>query len=513
MSEQLTSSSVAAPGFFGLNTQDASTQLENGFALQAFNAVIDKSGRIGSRKGWTKVNTTTPTELGTAAVEQISELIGTDGTKYVLATGNNKLFKLVGTTLSEITYGGGGTAPTISANNWSIATLNNKTYFFQSGHDPLVFDPSLSTTAYRRVSEHPAYAGTVPQGNVVISAYGRLWVADLAGNKQIVYFSDLAAGTVWFGGTSGSIDVSQVWTNGSDQITALGAHGGFLIIFGLRQTLIYQAPQDPNVMSLLEGINRIGCIARDSVKNISNDLLFLSDAGVRSFARLVQEKSMPMRDISKNVRDDLLAIIPGEDLARVRAIYNEKDAFYLLSFPTSNISYCFDVRTPLQDGSARATMWTIAPRALYSDSSRRLLMGFTGYIGEYTGYTDNTASYPFIYFTNYFDFKSPTTEKILKKIGYTVVGGVRQVVTVKWGFDYGNNYRSELSIVGDQVVYEYGIAEYGIAEYSGGVDIDQKKVNANGRGKVLQIGFETQISGQPISIQKIDVYVKQGRLL
>lgn len=513
MAEQLLSQSVAAPGFFGLNTQDASTQLESGFALQAFNAVIDKSGRIGARKGWTKVHPTTPTELGTAAIEQISELIGTEGTKYVLATGNNKLFKLVGTTLSEITYGGGGTAPTINASNWSIATLNNKTYFFQLGHDPLVFDPALSTTTYRRVSEHPAYAGTVPQGNIVISAYGRLWVADTSSNKQIVYFSDLAAGTVWFGGTSGSIDVSQVWTNGTDQVTALAAHGGFLVIFGLRQTLIYQSPQDPNVMSLLEGINRIGCIARDSVKNISNDLLFLSDAGVRSFARLVQEKSMPMRDISKNVRDDLLALIAGEDLTKVRGIYNEKEAFYLLSFPNSSVSYCFDVRTPLQDGSARATIWTIAPKAFYADSSRRLLMGFTGYIGEYKGYTDNDAEYPFIYFTNYFDFQTPTTEKILKKIGYTVVGGVRQVVTVKWGFDYGNNYRSELLVVGDQIVYEYGIAEYGIAEYSGGIDIDQKKVNANGRGKVLQIGFETQISGQPISIQKIDVYVKQGRLL
>lgn len=513
MAEQLTSASVAAPGFFGLNTQDASVQLENGFALQALNAVIDKSGRIGSRKGWVKTHETTPTALGTAAIEQISELIGTDGTKYVLAAGNNKLFKLVGTTLSEITYGGGGVAPTISASNWSIATLNNKTYFFQSGHDPLIFDPALSTSQYRRVSEHPTYSGTVPQGNVVISAYGRLWVADLSSNKQIVYFSDLAAGTVWFGGTSGSLDVSQVWTNGTDQVTALGAHGGFLVIFGLRQTLIYQNPQDPNVMSLLEGINRIGCIARDSVKNISNDMLFLSDAGVRSFLRLVQEKSMPMRDISKNVRDDLLALVPSTDLSKVRAVYNEKDAFYLLSFPTSSVSYCFDVRSPLQDGSAKATLWTIAPQALYSDSNRRMLMGLTGFIGDYSGYTDNGSEYPFIYYTNYFDFQTPTTEKILKKIGYTVVGGIQQVIAVKWGFDYDNNYRSELSIVGDQVVYEYGIAEYGIAEYSGGIDIDQKKVNANGRGKILQIGFETQINGQPISIQKIDVYVKQGRLL
>lgn len=513
MAEQLTSASVAAPGFFGLNTQDASTQLENGFALQAINAVIDKFGRIGTRKGWTKVNTSTPTALNNQAIKQINELIGTDGTKYVLSTGNNKIFKLSGTALSEITYGGGGVAPTITADNWSIATLNNKAYFFQANHDPLIFDPALSTTQYRRVSEHPTYSGTVPQGNVVLSAYGRLWVAATAGNKQIVYFSDISAGTVWNTGTSGSLDVSQVWTMGTDEITALGAHGGFLVIFGLRQTLIYQQPQDPNTMSLLEGVNGVGCIARDSVKNISNDMLFLSDSGVRSFARLVQEKSMPMRDISKNVRDDLLALIPGENMANVRAAYNEKDAFYVISFPTSRTSYCFDVRTPLPDQSARATTWTLTPTALFYDTDRRLLMGFNGYIGKYDGYQDDGATYPFVYFTNYFDFQTPTTEKILKKIGYTVAGGVNQKVTVRWGFDYANDYRSEISTVGSQVVYEYGTAEYGIAEYTGGVDIDQKRVNTSGRGKIIQIGFETNVDGQALSIQKIDVYVKQGRLL
>jgi len=513
MAERLESSSVSAPGFFGLNTQDSSIELQNGFALQAMNAVIDKFGRIGSRKGWVKTHTTSPTELNNQAIEQIGELIGTDGTKYVLATGNNKLFKLVGTTLSEVTYGGGGTAPTITANKWSIATLNNKAYFFQSGHNPLVFDPALSTTQYRRVSEHPAYVGTVPEGNVAISAYGRLWVADTVSDKQTVYFSDLAAGTVWSGGTSGALNVSQVWTGGTDQVKALGAHGGFLVIFGLRQTLIYQQPQDPNTMSLLEGVNNIGCIARDTVKNINNDLLWLSDSGVRSFVRLVSEKSMPMRDVSKNVRDDLLALIPGEDLTKVKAAYNEKDAFYVVSFPQAQISYCFDVRAPLQDGAARATTWTLAPTALFYDTSRRLLLGRAGYIGQYDGYLDNEATYSFNYFTNYFDFQSPTTEKILKKIGYTVVGGVNQPVTVKWGFDYENDYRSQLSIVGDQIIFEYGIAEYGIAEYSGGVEIDQKKVNGTGRGKIIQIGFETPINGQPISIQKIDVYVKQGRVL
>ena len=57
MAEQLLTGSIAAPGFYGLNTQDSSIQLSSGYALEAFNCVIDQYGRIGARKGWSKVNT------------------------------------------------------------------------------------------------------------------------------------------------------------------------------------------------------------------------------------------------------------------------------------------------------------------------------------------------------------------------------------------------------------------------------------------------------------------------
>ena len=52
MAEQLLTSSIAAPGFMGVNTQDSSVSLESGYATQASNCIIDKFGRIGARKGW-----------------------------------------------------------------------------------------------------------------------------------------------------------------------------------------------------------------------------------------------------------------------------------------------------------------------------------------------------------------------------------------------------------------------------------------------------------------------------
>ena len=145
-------SSVQAPGFYGLNTQDSPLTLEAGYAAIATNCVIDQYGRIGARKGWSRVNSSSG-NLGANDVKVIHELVQLDGTLTVLFAGNNKLFKLDGSNaVVELTYGGGGTAPTITASNWQCASLNGITYFFQSGYDPLIYDPAVSTTTYGRIS-------------------------------------------------------------------------------------------------------------------------------------------------------------------------------------------------------------------------------------------------------------------------------------------------------------------------------------------------------------------------
>ena len=83
MAEELVTGSIAAPGFSGLNTQDSSIQLDSGFALEANNCVIDRYGRIGARKGWTKVNTSA---ASTGSFRAIYELIKDDGTVTIAST-------------------------------------------------------------------------------------------------------------------------------------------------------------------------------------------------------------------------------------------------------------------------------------------------------------------------------------------------------------------------------------------------------------------------------------------
>jgi len=548
MSKQLNISSVSAPGFLGLNTQDPSLEISNGFAGIATNCVIDKFGRVGARQGYVKVNTSSGT-LGANIVTVIHELIQADGTLTVLFFGNGRLYKLstsvAGLTaeyniaeygsnaaviaeytagvanvgnLFELTYGGPGTAPVFTAGNWQAASLSGVAYFFQTGNDPIIYDPAVSTTTYRRVSEKSGYVGTVPKANVAISAFGRIWAANTQTDNATVFFSDLLSGHVWSTGTSGSLDVSRVWSNGSDEITGLAAHNGFLFIFGKRQILIYANATTPSTMSLSDTVSSLGCIARDSIQNTGKDVVFLSNSGLRSVLRTVQEKSSPLGDLSKNIRNDFQQVVASESLSEITSVYSEKDGFYLLSCPSSDKVFCFDTKTVLEDGSYRATIWdSLLPTSFCSRRNGDLLIGQEGFVTKYSGYQDDTSSYRMEYYTNNADIGKDGLTSIIKKIKITVVGGSNQPVSVFWAYDFTASYQSETVAIPAQSVSEYGIAEYGanatvVAQYATGITLQELTAYGNGAGKIVQTGFEVDINGFPISFQKIEIQAKTGKL-
>lgn len=536
MAGQLKTSSIAAPGFYGLNTQESSITLSSGFALRAQNCVIDKYGRIGARRGWTPINATN-TDLGSNPIEFLFEMVD-GGNNQLISAGNNKLF--VGTTtLTAKTIrnvdNSGDVSYTISGNNWQGAAMSYgditdfqpHVYLAQVGHPMLVYhelpisggamhDHDSGTFGFQRVGD----SGNLPANHStstfapswVLSAYGRIWTGGITSDTQTVYFSDLLRGTDFLNGSAGYLNLQEVLPNG-DTVVGAAAHNGFIIFFGKKNIAIYSNPLSPADLTLVEVIYNVGCIARDSIQNIGTDILFLSDGGIRSLARVIQEKSMPMRDVSRNIRDEFMANVASEpDLTKIKSIYYEKDAFYLITLPTVKFAYCFDTRAALQDGSSRVTIWdNIEPKAFFVTQTKDLLIGKPSYVGKYYGYSDNESSYRLQYYTNYFDFDAATILKILKKLGFVLIGGTNQSIAVKWGFDYSEGYQATTYTLDTAVVYEYGIAEYGLAEYNSGIVLDRFVVNASGSGTVMQLGLEADINGSPLSIQKIDVYIKQGK--
>ena len=527
MAQQLRNITVQAPGFAGINSQDSPVSIDQSFAATASNCIIDEYGRIGARKGYTEVSTdsSTATLLGSSrGIEALHESLDHSGDKVVFSAGNLKIFS--GTTqLTDLTT---PISYTPTANNWKIVDFNDHTYFFQKEHEPLLYTDHGGSGALEAMSSHSHATGTAPQGNEVLAALGRLWVADVSGNSHTVYWSDTLNGHAWTGGTSGSLDLTNVFPNGHDEIVALSAHNGFLIIFCKRCIIVYSGATSPANMVLHDTVEGVGCIARDSVQHTGTDIIFLSEDGVRSFGRTIQEKSMPMRDISNNVRTELTQLVRAQTNP-IKSIYSADEAFYLLSLQDSQTVYCFDMRTTLPDGANRVTTWAgVNPRSLALLQDGSIYLGREDGIFKYEGYQDNGSSYQMTYYSNPMNFGNSTNLKFLKKFNITVIGNVAAQTTLAWGYDYEGGFTKKAfsTELANTPISEFNVAKFGAKDdltipeptyvesfYTAGIDIQRPSVNTSGSGTVVTIGIESTINGAPYSIQQIDVHALLGRLI
>ena len=188
----------------------------------------------------------------------------------------------------------------------------------QKSQAPLIFTRESGAPVLHLESAHTAHGGPYTPSfgtsypRDAIAAFGRFWVHD---GDTVYWSTDIADSTfpAFAGGSSGTLNIASVLPKNVDVITALAVHNNFLIIFCERNIVIYSGADNPlGNFVLADIIAGVGCVARDSLQSTGNDLLFLSDTGIRSLGRLIQEKSLPMRDLTRNVRDDFLDIVNTE---------------------------------------------------------------------------------------------------------------------------------------------------------------------------------------------------------
>ena len=508
MAQPLQSINLVAPAFKGINTEDSPLSQDPSFADVADNAVIDKRGRIASRKGH-NVITTTKTELGTAKIRAIKQFEDNAGNTKIFSVGNNKILSGT-TTLADETPG----SYTITADNWKMVNFNDKIYFFQRSYEPLVYDNAGGSVVKLSTVTGAAGVASTMYGNEVLAAYGRLWTADFGNDKSTVYWSDLLIGHDWSGGTSGSIDISKVWPDGYDEIVALAAHNGLLIIFGKHSIVVYQGAEAPATMSLADTVAGVGCVNRDTVQYTGTDVLFLSHTGLKSFGRTIQEKSMPITGLSNNITKDIIDLIQNE-ISFFRTVYSPENGFYLLTFVNQDTTYCFDVRGTVEGGAYRVTRWPGTGFTAYARlEDGTLYIGNGNGISEYTGYRDNGKPYRFKYYSPGLTFGDPSRLKILKKLRPTIVGANSAIMFLKWAYDFGNFFQTAEFTVGNQVTGYFNESEFNsTAEFTGGDLTSRRGINTTGGGGVITIGLEADIDGSGLSLQEINVLALMGKVL
>ena len=301
-----------------------------------------------------------------------------------------------------------------------------------------------------------------------------------------------------------------------DEIVAVNGFNGFLIVFGRNSILIFSGTEDPNAgLTLVENIRGIGCIARDTVQHTGEDIIYLSASGVRSLSRVIQEKSNPVGDETRNVRSALkLFVDQTTDLRTIKSAYSETDGFYLLCLSEFNRFYVLDTRVRLEDGTRRITTWTsLGAKSVVSDRDNNVYFGQEGEISRYQGFLDGSDPIRILYKTGWIKLDEEGRKYQLKRIDALVVAASNTGVAIKWGWDFSNTQQTETqttAFIAD--VSEYNIAEFGEEEYGALDDSFNVRIAPTGQGNSLQIELNTNVPNTDFRLQQLGLILKRGRL-
>lgn len=512
---QLQPIDLVAPGFKGLNLIQSAGVLPPAFATEALNAILDSEGRLQARNGFTAI-TTTPIPSA-PIIRTLHEYVQANGTTATIVAWNggisNSIVNPSGNDISGSVTDANGT--------WQFVNFNGKVIGFQPSLKPIVWTGSGN---FATVTETD---GTAPDGGIGLAAFGRIWAVD--GDLQTIQYSGLLDETKWSTGGAGSLDMRSVWTNGTDIVMALAAFNGQLVVFGKRHIIFFGDKVgsalgiDPTQLFVTDAITGVGTVSKFSLQPVGEtDLLFVSSEGAQSLARLIIQKSAPVRNLSKYVRDTFLTHVFAENSANMRTTYNPLLGVYIVSLPAVSTTWVFDQkrRWTDQDGDeiSVVTRWSIAPTALYSrlDNTTLASIGF-GKVHSYSGSSDDGSTFRFIYQSPWLDLGEEVANrlKILKRIGAIVAVSRNTGIVFKWSVDFKDVVQSYAANVQGTSgnLAEWGIAEYGLAEFGGGgVALRILKIPArNATGQYYRLGLEAEVTGE-LSLQQAELFAKIGRL-
>ncbi len=501
---------LTAPGFAGLRTEQEGSVQGQEWATTLNNAIFDEAGRCAIRKGWLS-QTTTPV---TGVVMRVHEFLKADKTSEMIFSTDADIFA-------------GITAPASVEGTLAIAEGNIKFVNFANECIALGTGTSSNPSAYTGSGNFTTItvaSGTAPTSGIGTAAFGRLWVVDSDGNT--IRYSAIIDKTKWAvvdGG--GTIDMAKVWPNGVDTVMAIEEMAGDLVIFGRNNIVIWTDGSgsslgiDPTNIYVSDTIGNTGAVSQFAITKAVGDLWFLSPSGVQRLSRVLQDKTTPTQNLSKNVQAKLLAYLDNEtDDDDITMTYSPREDLVLLVFPASNKVVTFNTKESLQDGTYRVTEWsTTLQTATYRADGRDYIGSLTGTVGElmlYSGFTDDGASYDFSYESGWLDFGQEVAQyvKFVKRLTSFVFVQADTTLNFSLYYDFNTNPSSVPVAAAGAGGAEYSEAEWSEDEYSGGVTIRSLSVPGSGSGQYIKVGCNLDTASGQFALQQINLYVRVGRI-
>ena len=513
--KQIQAAVLDTVGVNGLDTQTHSTALDPTWFTKADNIVYTEGGKVTFRKGVKQ-----KTLNGGATIGAMIEHKPT-----------NKFFAGVNGTIYEIDFANPDTAfinpftTGASASDWQFVEFDVDIYGFQIGATILEYTGGTWGT----VASKPAGVTTFDP-SCGLGQFGRMWAGGITEDKSTLYYSQLENPDGWATGDAGYVNLKYVW--GGDEIVHIASYAGKLVIFGRENIAIYNNPWDVTSLVLDEVIKGVGCVSRDSVQAVGNDLFFMSDTGVRSLQRTAEanQDKLPLREISTTVKDEMIAHVTAS--TNVKSAYVLDEGLYVVTFPALNVTYVFDITYWTPRDTPRVTKWYFEgdrePVSLVYSESYGLMFGqMSGHICSYEGYYDADYQGSSVYTNNPFtgafstvwiDLGNGYISSILKKMLFVVSGGQGTDAGLRVYKDFEQapatsaTFKLNPTLSGTPYKYGDSASLYGTAKYAPIYGLKEVGLPLAGDAKYMRFEMDGVTNGYKASLQSITLLYKQGKV-
>ena len=535
--KQINSVSLDTIGINGIDTQTTATALSPNWFTKADNVVYTEGGKVAFRKGLKQGTLTGGAKVGSMA----EHYNGTSNLLFAATVGNIYTLDLT----DKDNAWTAAFATGASTSDWQFRNFNSDLLAAQGGEDCLVYKNATSWAKLKDVTGYSAPPGvTTFDPSCMLGFYGRAWAGGISEENDVLYYSKLLDSKLWAtSDTGGFIDLKSVW--GNDEIVAIEAFAGKLAIFGKENIAIYNSPDIIADIVLDEVIQGIGCISRDSIQSIGDDLYFLSDTGVRSLYRTTQLDKLPLTEKSITIKDELIANITVS--TNVKSVFMMDEGLYILSFVDRNVTYVFDTTYNTEKETPRITKWVFAdnrePASLVYTNDYGLLVGQqSGRVATYEGYYDvdysgssvyTYNSYTVSFSTVWIDLGQGVQSSILKRLVMVVSGGQGTDVGIRLYKDFemtpklSPTFKLNPTLSGEPSYWGATFSKYGpltghthnaathpaASKYAPIHGFKERSIPLAGSAKYIRLEWDGVTKGYKASLQSLSLLFKQGKIL
>jgi hypothetical protein len=315
-----------------------------------------------------------------------------------------------------------GTAPTITTTVAGGAVTAVIVVDGGSGYNRA---PSVTIEGDGSGATATATVSTPPENlRILVNTGNRLFAVGSGVHRNTLYCSDILDASVWDSANSAVINGDD-----GDEITAIVPYyQNRIIVFKKRRVFQVTIPETMTsaadwTISLIS--NNTGCVAGNTAVQVSSDIFFLSDNGIRSLVRSAADDFSSIGiPISEVVKDVIQSINPAKIAISTAAFYDNR---YFLAIPTGSNDYNDTMLVYNTALSAFEGTWT--PQIMqftltnFDDQGLRLTgKSTTGLLLQYFGYkspdaltssdyADNGETYESSVRTKDFNFGDPFSLK------------------------------------------------------------------------------------------------------